>query len=467
MRIGKGLVGSVMGFAFTVAGLQLGDLAQAANVVLFVSGTPLTAGDQALNDILLDLGHEVNVFDHNLPPLDQLFEADESDLVIVSESVTSGNIGGNLNDTEAPIINYEPYCFDDMGMTGPDGVNPGFGGFDYGFTTNDQTDVTIVSPTHPMAASLPAGDISVYTDPGIITWGQPTDEADVIARPADPEGDQSAAIFVYDKGDQMSGETAAGIRIGFFLHDRTRDASLLTEDGIALFEAAVEYALGVGQPVQLQAGDASMDYSFDQLDLVKVQVAAKYLTGQAATWGEGDWDGAPGGTQGAPPPGNGFFDQLDIIAALGHGLYLAGPYAALSGPEGTGDGNATLVYDANTGRLAVEVPGNELTSIFVTSESGIFTGDPAENLGGAFDTDHDSDIFKATLGSSFGSLSFGHVAQPGLSEEFVIVDLTATGTLAGGGEIGAVDLRYVPEPSSVMLLGLGLAGVLMPRRRRS
>jgi hypothetical protein len=51
----------------------------------------------------------------------------------------------------------------------------------------------------------------------------------------------------------------------------------------------------------LQAGDADQDYDFDQLDLVKVLTAAKYLTGQPATWGEGDWDGAPGGYQGNPP----------------------------------------------------------------------------------------------------------------------------------------------------------------------
>ena len=82
---------------------------------------------------------------------------------------------------------------------------------------------------------------------------------------------------------------------------------------------------------QLQAGDADQDLKFDQLDLVQVQIAAKYLSGQPATWGEGDWDGAPGGLQGSPPPGNGLFDQLDIIAALGAGKYLTGPYAAIAG----------------------------------------------------------------------------------------------------------------------------------------
>ena len=37
----------------------------------------------------------------------------------------------------------------------------------------------------------------------------------------------------------------------------------------------------------------------------------------------------------------------------------------------------------------------------------------------------------------------------------------------GGGAIGAVDLRYVPEPSAVVLFGLGFLGTLVMRRRRS
>jgi hypothetical protein len=92
-----------------------------------------------------------------------------------------------------------------------------------------------------------------------------------------------------------------------------------------------------GGATQLQAGDADMDCDFDQLDLVQVQVAAKYLTGETATWGEGDWDGAPGGSveDQTPPPGNGQFDQLDIIAALGSGNYLQGPYCADGGYSAT------------------------------------------------------------------------------------------------------------------------------------
>ena len=89
-----------------------------------------------------------------------------------------------------------------------------------------------------------------------------------------------------------------------------------------------EFIAGAGGQ-SLQPGDADRDYDFDQLDLVQVQIANKYLTGAAATWGEGDWDGGPGGSPDSPPVGDGLFNQLDIIAALNAGKYLTGPYRAL------------------------------------------------------------------------------------------------------------------------------------------
>jgi hypothetical protein len=228
---------------------------------------------------------------------------------------------------------------------------------------------------------------------------------------------------------------------------------------------------GGGVDPPLEAGDANMDLSFDQLDLVKVQIAAKYLTGQSATWGEGDWNGAPGGSVGNPPVGNNQFDQADIIAALTAGKYLTGPYAALAGstPAGTGigDNQTSIVYHAGTGELSVDAPaGTDLTSINIDSQAGIFTGESAQNLGGSFDNDSDNNIFKATFGDSFGTLSFGNVAQPGLSADFVANDLTAVGSLAGGGDLGAVDLIYIPEPSTLGLLVLGLAAVIGRRRPR-
>ena len=52
--------------------------------------------------------------------------------------------------------------------------------------------------------------------------------------------------------------------------------------------------------------------------------------------------------------------------------------------------------------------------------------------------------------------TFGNAAQTGLSEQFMLDDLTVVGSLAGGGDLGEVDLVYVPEPASALLLAIGL-----------
>ena len=220
------------------------------------------------------------------------------------------------------------------------------------------------------------------------------------------------------------------------------------------------------EKIPLQAGDADQDLDFDQLDIVQVQIGAKYLTGQAATWGDGDWDGGPGGHRGSPPEGNGRFDQLDVVAALAAGKYLAGPYAAIAKSGTEGDAQTSIVYNATAGEMAVDAPpGKQLTSLNIESASSILTGAPAQNLGGSFDNDTDNNIFKATFGGSFGSLSFGNVAQSRLSQDFVAGDLTVVGSLAGGGDLGAVDLVYVPEPSALMLLCMGMIAVILATRR--
>ena len=222
-------------------------------------------------------------------------------------------------------------------------------------------------------------------------------------------------------------------------------------------------------PTRLQAGDADQDLDFDQLDLVQVQIAGKYLTGQAANWGEGDWDGAPGGSPGEPPVGNGFFDQLDVVAALGADNYLTGPYAAIQKKGQLGDEQTSVVYNSDTGELSVDASvGVELTSINVTSAAGRFVGLKPGILDGAFDNYDSGNLFKATFGGSFGSISFGNVLPAGIAENDVAADLSVVGSLAGGGDLGNVDLVYVPEPGSMLLLIIAftVGSRLLPRRNR-
>lgn len=69
---------------------------------------------------------------------------------------------------------------------------------------------------------------------------------------------------------------------------------------------------GLGTFEVCAAGDSDGNGQFDQEDLVLVLQAGKYMTGQAADWGQGDFNG------------DGLFNQLDISTALQAGTYLQG-----------------------------------------------------------------------------------------------------------------------------------------------
>jgi hypothetical protein len=85
-----------------------------------------------------------------------------------------------------------------------------------------------------------------------------------------------------------------------------------------------------------------------------------------------------------------------------------------------------------------------------------------------FDLWYDWKIFKMDFGG-FADVSFGLLALPGLEEAFLANDLTVTGSYKEGGGIeGHVDLYVIPEPGTLVLLGMGaLAGLLFWRRRRA
>lgn len=56
------------------------------------------------------------------------------------------------------------------------------------------------------------------------------------------------------------------------------------------------------------------------------------------------------------------------------------------------------------------------------------------------------------------------MAQAGLAEEFLLNDLTVVGSLAGGGDLGQVDLIYVPEPTTLAMMVLGLLMLALRQR---
>jgi hypothetical protein len=204
-------------------------------------------GDKYLRAHLETQGYTVSIGGDNLPAGQLQMAAAEADLVIVSESVGSAMLQGKLKPVTTPILNYEAFIQDEMGLTPPG--PPGDPGLPANFALGvkaGETRIDIVMPAHPLAAGL-TGTVTVYRMPRSITWGKVAATAEVIATlPGDRAG---AATYVYRKGARLQdGSVAAGLRVGFFLEDddTTGTANLMTDEGLRLLDAAVRFTIHPG-----------------------------------------------------------------------------------------------------------------------------------------------------------------------------------------------------------------------------
>lgn len=196
---------------------------------LFVVGnTTLGTGDAAVKSRLESLGFVVTIKSAiTSAPAD----ATGKQLVVISSTGNSVDSNTKFRDVAVPLLTWESYLFDDLGMTGP------IKGTNYEKKASQST-ISVINTTHKMAAGL-SGTQTVYLTAGFLDFGQPGSAAVNIATVS---GDATkSVIFGYDQGAQMFGLVAPARRVGFFLYDT--EASTMTSPGWALFDSAVMWAL--------------------------------------------------------------------------------------------------------------------------------------------------------------------------------------------------------------------------------
>ncbi|RMG29589.1 MAG: T9SS C-terminal target domain-containing protein, partial [Bacteroidetes bacterium] len=245
---------------FTVTGGQV-----CTGEVLFVVGDQnLNVGDQAAKNRLEQLGFQVETI---MASQAQTADALDKSLVVISATVFSVHIGNKFSDVPVPVMSWEAYVFDDLGLTGPD-LN-----IDYQFI-DFQTSIEIQDPAHPMAAGL-SGLVPVTDVFTTMAWGRPNEHAELVAS---VPGDSSMAfLFGYETGAQMFGRLAPARRVGFFSQNVTTAA--LNNNGWQLFDAAVKWAIGCGEgatnlPPQLSFTAPADSSHFFALDTLQLQVEA-------------------------------------------------------------------------------------------------------------------------------------------------------------------------------------------------
>ena len=393
----------------------------ASRSALFVVGNVvLGAGDQAVHDHLVADGWSVLPIDDGGSSAG---DADGHDLVLISSTVKSSQVGTKFRDVTVPVVVWEPYVLDDLGMTGTTS------GLDYG-SEHSKTDVTIRDSGHPLSAGFD-GTVTVTSTAGKLTYGRPGAGATGVARVGNrPE---RLATIGHETGDMMAGHVAPARRVSTFLSDTT--AADLTADGWTLFDAAVCWAVSCeGRPVARFATavpgpdgrtvsfDASASAAFDGASLVSFQ------------WSFGDGGTGDGETAQRVYPSadysddHGFWVSLTVTDSLGRTATTARPLWL----DGWRQREALLVarselLDAADAAIAerLRLRGVRTTSI---GHSAVTAGDAAGR---------DLILLSATVQSNQVGATFRDAVVPVVVwETHLFDDMAMTSSTAFGRDLG-------------------------------
>lgn len=258
---------------FDVASQQIEVIDPNRQDVLFITKeTTLNAGDSTVKAHLEELGYFVIV-----KTQDNSSAADANDkvLVVISSSVSSGAVNTKFTSVTVPVISFEPYLYDDLGMAAF------VTDVDFG-VEGTQTEISIVNDTHPLAGGQ-TGVTQVYTNASTLGWGILHEQALKIATVSGQP--DKAVLFGYEKDMAMISDLALARRIGFFMIDT--EVAQLTTEGWQLFDSAVCWAVNCND---IPAGHLPPNLvdvpsqTHTQGDTVFIQLSATDPEGQTLTY---------------------------------------------------------------------------------------------------------------------------------------------------------------------------------------
>jgi hypothetical protein len=205
----------------------------------------LNVGEATVYAEIQALGFQVTLVDDNdiVGLLYTAADAEAVDLLLISSSTPSANVGDIFRNITTPVLTWERFLYDTtaggFGMTGTTGT--GLLGDDDGTVTTDT--ITIVDSAHPLSGGLANGAYTVFTGLEALVWAEVSADAEIVATVFDPlSGTDKPVLFVYEAGDLMQGGVLAPAkRVAYFLPDFGLGG--LTADAITILHGAINEAL--------------------------------------------------------------------------------------------------------------------------------------------------------------------------------------------------------------------------------
>ncbi len=197
---------------------------QLKTALYVVGNTTLSTADTTLKNRLESKGYQLTTVKDSSSTSAQ---ATGKNVVVISASVSSGNVNTKFKNIAVPVITWEGYLFDDFGMTSSTGL---------GLQTG-QNKVSITNSNHELAAGL-TGTPIVFNVVREMHWGTPNSNAIKIAT---INGNSSrSTVFAYEKNSGMIGLNAPERRVGLFMSNDS--PNILTTDGWKFFDSALNWA---------------------------------------------------------------------------------------------------------------------------------------------------------------------------------------------------------------------------------
>lgn len=225
--------GIILRFGTALAASSCLALAAHADTLFVVGAVPVSSGDSAVIERLESLGETVTVVKDSASTTSS---ANGMELVVISDSVAPGRVNNKFTGVAVPVLAFEPWLYDNLGMTGS------VASTHYGRSGN-KTQIRVIG-THPLAAGL-SGVVTVSNSPVSQSWGKPGAAAVVAAT---LKGNSSkATIFGYEAGAELFNGTAAPAR-RVAVHLNSGATTAWNVNGRALFDAAVRWSIGAAPP---------------------------------------------------------------------------------------------------------------------------------------------------------------------------------------------------------------------------